>query len=137
MPHSQSFDPPSFVDLLRPTPPLSSSSRPCFRFTGGISSPPWTFQGRFSTPDTSGHASHFLENDRFFFLSFFGGERRGANRTTIELHWTVDGMVEGICWKMISGDRKDKKEGLEATIVEKLRRNGKIRLCVNYTEFFP
>lgn len=38
---------------------------------------------------------------------------------------------------MISGDRKDKKEGLEATIVEKLRRNGKIRLCVNYTEFFP
>lgn len=72
----------------------------------------------------------------FFFL-FFGGERRGANRTTIELHWIVDGMVEGICWKMISGVRKDKKEGLEATIVEKLRRNGKIRLCVNYTEFFP
>lgn len=68
----------------------------------------------------------------FFFL-FLGG----ANRTTIELHWTVDGMMEGICWKMISGDRKDKKEGLEATIVEKLRRNGKIRLCVNYTEFFP
>lgn len=135
MPHSQSFDPPSFVDLLRPTPPLSSSSRPCFRFTGGISSPPWTFQGRFSTPDTSGHASHFLENDRFFFLSFFWGGEEGR-----ESHYdriALDGMVEGICWKMISGDRKDKKEGLEATIVEKLRRNGKIRLCVNYTEFFP
>lgn len=47
-------------------------------------------------------------------------------------------MVEGICWKMISGTiGRVEKEGLEATSVEKLRRNGKIRLCVNYTEFFP
>lgn len=68
----------------------------------------------------------------FFFLSFLGG---GALRS----NWTVDiGMVEGICWKMISGTiGRVEKERLEATSVEKLRRNGKIQLCVNYTEFFP
>lgn len=81
---------PPRVPVLRSSVSRRSSpsllSRPCFRFTGGISSPPWTFHGRFSTPDTGGH---FLENTfSFFFLFFFGEE--GANRTTIELdsgHW--------------------------------------------------
>lgn len=72
----------------------------------------------------------------FFFLSFFFWE---GTRIALRSNWTVDiGTVEEICWKMISGTiGRVEKEGLEATSVEKLRRNGKIRLCVNYTEFFP
>lgn len=80
---------PPRVPVLRSSVSRRSSpsllSRPCFRFTGGISSPPWTFHGRFSTPDTGGH---FLENTFSFFFLFFFERGRESHYDRIG-QWTL------------------------------------------------